>query len=174
MWFIYTRKYSSAIKVQGHPEFCRQMEGNRKHRGKVIQTQKDTLKYSLISRHKPKKKYRIPKIQSTQLNEGQPAEVHKWGHLSPTWEGEESNHKSGERLGLGRESGQWLGESGERGPWSGIGRGKRTEALRASRNNGNRQPQEIGGWGNPPECTRHLGGERLSVLIVRDFRWNAQ
>jgi hypothetical protein len=38
--------------------------------------------------------------------------------------------------------------------WSGIGWGKRTEALRASRKNGNRQPREIGDWGtlqNAPE-----------------------
>ena len=38
---------------------------------------------------------------------------------------------------------------------------KRTEALRASRKNGNGQPREIGGWGYPPECTRDLGGESL-------------
>jgi hypothetical protein len=36
------------------------------------------------------------------------------------------------------------------------------EALRASRKNGNRQPQEIGGWGGGTlECTRDLGGKRL-------------
>jgi hypothetical protein len=35
-----------------------------------------------------------------------------------------------------------------------------SEALRDSRKNGNRKPWEIGGWGHPPECTRHLGGER--------------
>ena len=43
------------------------------------------------------------------------------------------------------------------GKWDGEGRGEhdlilgggeRTEALRASRKNGNRQPQEVGGWGN--------------------------
>jgi hypothetical protein len=33
-------------------------------------------------------------------------------------------------------------------------RGKRTEALKASRKNVNRQPQEIGGWGEPLEYTR--------------------
>ena len=47
---------------------------------------------------------------------------------------------------------------------SGICWGKRTETLRAIRKNGNRQLQEIGGWGDPPECTRDLGGERLSGL----------
>jgi hypothetical protein len=36
-------------------------------------------------------------------------------------------------------------------------RGK-TEALKASRKNGNRQPQKIGGWGDLPECTRDLEG----------------
>ena len=34
--------------------------------------------------------------------------------------------------------------------------------MRSSRKNGNRQPQEIGGCGDPPECPRDLGGERLS------------
>jgi hypothetical protein len=51
-----------------------------------------------------------------------------------------------------------------RGTRSGIGREKRTEALRASRKNGNRQPWEIGDLGDPPECTRDLGGERFSGL----------
>jgi hypothetical protein len=44
-----------------------------------------------------------------------------------------------------------------------------TEALRVSRKNENRQPQEIGGWGNPPECTRELESERLSGLKGRDL-----
>ena len=39
-----------------------------------------------------------------------------------------------------------MGE-GERETRSGIGWGERTEALRASRKSGNRQPQEVGGWG---------------------------
>jgi hypothetical protein len=41
----------------------------------------------------------------------------------------------------------------EGGTWSGI-EGNRTEALRASRKNGNRQPWDVGGWGtlqNAPE-----------------------
>ena len=48
--------------------------------------------------------------------------------------------------------------------------GERTEALRASRKNRNRQPQEVGGLGDPPECTRDLGGERLSGFKGRDLR----
>jgi hypothetical protein len=36
----------------------------------------------------------------------------------------------------------------------------------------NRQPQEIG-WGDPPECSRDLGGKRLSGIKGRDLRWNA-
>jgi hypothetical protein len=42
--------------------------------------------------------------------------------------------------------------------------------MRASRKNGNRQSQEIRGWGLHPECTRDLGGERLSELKQRDLR----
>ena len=44
---------------------------------------------------------------------------------------------------------------------------QRAEAQRASRKNGNSQPQEIGGWGDPLECTRDLGGKRLSGIKVR-------
>jgi hypothetical protein len=38
----------------------------------------------------------------------------------------------------------------------------------------NRQPQEMGGWGNPLECTRDLRGKSHSGLKGRDLRWNAQ
>ena len=31
--------------------------------------------------------------------------------------------------------------------------------MRASRKNGNRQPHEVRGWGDLPECTRDLGDE---------------
>jgi hypothetical protein len=49
----------------------------------------------------------------------------------------------------GRESGQDRVGSGEkRGTWSGIGWEKRTEDMRASRKNVNRQLQEIGVWEN--------------------------
>jgi len=36
--------------------------------------------------------------------------------------------------------------------------------MRASRKKVNREPQEEGGWEDPPECTRDLEGERLSGL----------
>ena len=39
--------------------------------------------------------------------------------------------------------------------------GKGLKSLRASRKNGNRQLQEVGGWRDSPECTRDLGHERL-------------
>ena len=48
--------------------------------------------------------------------------------------------------------------------------GKKLNSLRDSRKNENTQPQEIGGWGNPPECTRDLGSERLSGLEERNLR----
>jgi hypothetical protein len=51
-----------------------------------------------------------------------------------------------------------------------LGEKKRTEALWASRKNGNRQPWEVGGWWDPPGYTRYLGGERLSGLKGRDLR----
>ena len=47
---------------------------------------------------------------------------------------------------------------------------KNAEALRVSRKIGSRQPQEIGGLGDPPECTRDQEGERLSGLKGRDLR----
>jgi hypothetical protein len=42
--------------------------------------------------------------------------------------------------------------------------------MRANRKNGNRQPQEVGGRRDPPECTRGLGGKRLTGLKGRDYR----
>jgi hypothetical protein len=44
----------------------------------------------------------------------------------------------------------------------------------ASRKNVNRKPQEIGDWGDPPECTRDLGGEKLPGLKGRDLRRNTR
>jgi hypothetical protein len=54
------------------------------------------------------------------------------------------------REGPGRESILDEGSWRKRDTWSGIGWGKRTEFLRTSRKSENRQPQEIGDWGNPP------------------------
>jgi hypothetical protein len=60
---------------------------------------------------------------------------------------------------------------GRREPDLVLGGGNRIEALRASRKNGNREPQEVRDGGQrAPECTRNLGGERLSGLKVRDHR----
>ena len=38
---------------------------------------------------------------------------------------------------------------------------EKTESLRVIGKKGNWQPWETGGWREPPECTRDLGGERL-------------
>jgi hypothetical protein len=40
-------------------------------------------------------------------------------------------------------------------------------------NFGNRQIPGIGGWGDPPECTRDLESKRLLRLKGKDLRWNA-
>ena len=53
---------------------------------------------------------------------------------------------------------------------SGTGSGKRTEALRARRKNGNRQLQGVGGWLDPPEHTRDLRGEILLGLKMPNSR----
>jgi hypothetical protein len=94
---------------------------------------------------------------------GQQAGGPKWGQLSLTSEGKESNHKGdgGGREALGRERGLRLGR-GEH--YLVLGEWKGTEALRASRKNGNRQPSEVGVWEDPSECTGELGGEKLSGL----------
>ena len=74
------------------------------------------------------------------------------------------------RTGRGRNLGG-RGDRDEKGEHDHLlWREDRTEALRASRKNGNRQPWEVGGWGYPPECTRNMGGERLSGPKVRDLR----
>jgi hypothetical protein len=90
------------------------------------------------------------------------------------WERAKSNHKCGEREGPGRESGpdgcKWREEGNLIWYWV----RERTEALRASRKNGNRQCQEIGGWGDPSEYTRDMGTERFSGLEGRDLRFNSR
>lgn len=47
--------------------------------------------------------------------------------------------------------------------------GNRTEILRVSRNNGNRQTWEGKGGENPLEYTRYWGGERHSGVKLRDM-----
>ena len=74
-------------------------------------------------------------------------------------------------LGRRRKQPQWReGPERERG-WVGAGnmiwycvREKKGLDLRPRRMIGNREPWEVGGWEDPPEYTRDLGGERLSGL----------
>jgi hypothetical protein len=112
MWFIYTMEYYSAFKNKDILSFANKwMELGNIILSEVTQTQKDMHGiYSLISR------YYLPpkKVQNTQgtvhrTQKGQKAEGPKRGCLSPTWEGEESNHKCGGRKVPGRESGQERG-----------------------------------------------------------------
>jgi hypothetical protein len=82
---------------------------------------------------------------------------------------------------VGKEGGTWEGKwtglespakvEGREEPDRVLGEGKKLKALRASKKNGNRQPQEIGGWRtpSPPKCTRDLEGQRLPGLIGRDL-----
>jgi hypothetical protein len=78
-------------------------------------------------------------------------------------------------LGVGglREEETWVGKK------TGMGKGEHNQVWRewngvrsASRMNGNMQPPTSGGRrGDPLECTKKLGGERLSGLKGRDLRW---
>jgi hypothetical protein len=61
----------------------------------------------------------------------------------------------------------------KRGTRSDIGWGKRTEVWPANIKTGNKEHQEVGGWSDPPECIRDMGGERFSGVIGRDLRGNA-
>jgi hypothetical protein len=72
--------------------------------------------------------------------------------LSPTWEGEEINHKA-----EGREAGKGVEGWAEREHDQVLGVGKGLKYLRSSRKNENIQPLEVGGWRHPPECTRDSG-----------------
>jgi hypothetical protein len=47
---------------------------------------------------------------------------------------------------------------------------KSQSSERVSRKDGNRQPEEVGGWRDPPKCIRDLRGERLSGLKGRNLR----
>jgi hypothetical protein len=98
--------------------------------------------YSLVSVLYPNK-YRISRIQSTELKK-----VNKLKRLSehasvPFWEGEESNHRRQ------REGGIWVGEGPgkEKGEHDQILERGSNESPRASRMNGNWQTWEVGGEG---------------------------
>jgi hypothetical protein len=80
---------------------------------------------------------------------------------------------------VGMEGGTWEGKSMgnegtvQKGTWSGIGWEKRTEALRTSRKNGNRQL--LGGRQLGKPSRMHQRADRwLSGLKERNFRWNAR
>jgi len=81
---------------------------------------------------------------------------HLGGRRKQLWGGrKEREEGTGEGRGMGLE---------ERAMWSGIGEGRKSETLKASRKNGNRWPQEEGGWEDGLECARDLGSERPSEL----------
>jgi hypothetical protein len=117
----------------------------------------------------PPKRYRIHKIQSIKIKKFNKLKSLSEDTLVPLWREKKAN-RSGEG---GTWEGKWtvrsLGGRGE--PDLVLGEGKKAEALRSSRKNGNRQPREMGGLGGyPPECTGDLGDERLPGLKGRDLR----
>jgi hypothetical protein len=131
----------------------------------VTQTQKYVHDiYSLISDYSPPQSTKYPRYSLQNL------------HRSTSWRAKArmlQAHLRGRRKQsqVGRERGRDLGANVE-GSWSGIGWGKRTEALRDSWKNGNRQPWEIGGCVDPSEYTRNQGGKRLSGIKGRCLRLN--
>jgi hypothetical protein len=107
------------------------------------------------------KKYRIPRIQFIELRKvnKRSAQVRKpQSHLG-------ERRKQSQEVKGGRERSGW--GRGKVKHDQVLGGGGRREALRASKMNGNMQPR---GWGDPLECTRDLGGKRLSELRRRDLR----
>jgi hypothetical protein len=167
----------------GHPEFFRQIDGTRKYHPEWGNSDPKGHKWYVLTNKwiLEKKKYRIPKIQSTELKKfyklKDPSEntsVPLGREMKATTrrergrtEGREGGKEGGRDLwGKG-----YLGE-GERETRSGIGWEERTEALRASRKSGNRQPWEVGGCRDSLECTRDLGGKTLLGLKGKDPRWN--
>jgi hypothetical protein len=72
---------------------------------------------------------------------------------------EEKGDGGGDFGGDGNMIWYWVGEKGQKG--------------RSSEGQQKEWKQETSGcrrWGEPPECTRDLGGERLSGLKERDLR----
>jgi hypothetical protein len=69
IWFIYTMEYYSTITKEDIMSFAgKWIESENIILSEVSQMQKDIHgMYSLISGYYPKKKYRIPRIQSTEL-----------------------------------------------------------------------------------------------------------
>ena len=66
--------------------------------------------------------------------------------------------------------GKEMAEAGQRREHDRVSdEGKGLKSPRTIKKNGNLQPWEVGGWGNPPEYTRNVGGERLSALKERNL-----
>jgi hypothetical protein len=74
---------------------------------------------------------------------------------------------------MGREGGTKVGKR------RGRGRGEHDQVLVGEKGLKSKGPEEwkqatiegrMRGWGDPPECVRDLGGERLSGLKERDLR----
>jgi hypothetical protein len=159
MSFIYTMEYYSAKNEDILNFASKWIELENIILSEVILTQKDMYgMYSLISGYYPKKSTEYTELKNVNKLKGPSKEA--WVSLGREKKATTTEKGSTwERKGMGV---SWI--------WSGIGWRKRTEALMASRNSGNRQPWEVGGWGNPSECTRELGSQRLSGLKGRDFR----
>ena len=143
MWFIYSMEYYSAIKNK----FCRQMDGTRKSLPEWGNSDPKVM-YSLLSghyTHPPKKSTKYPRYspQNSKSSTSWSAQM----RMSQSHLGERRKQSQVWREG-GTWKGKWMEWGGrERGTWSGIVWGKRTEAPKASRKNGTRQPQEIRDWG---------------------------
>jgi hypothetical protein len=77
-----------------HPKICRKMNGTRKYHRKWGNSDAKWHAWYVLNNKWILEK----KVQNTQV---QQAEGSKWGYLSSTWKGEESNH----RMGRGRDLG---------------------------------------------------------------------
>jgi hypothetical protein len=157
LWFIYTMEYYLAIKNKDIMNFAgKWMKLENINLSEVTQTQKgmDGM-YLPISGYQPKK-YRIPRIQSTE-----PKKVNKQKGPSEDASiplGREKITITGWGGGPGR-GGTWMGEVRERvkGECDQVCRGRgRSEEMRVSRMNGNRQPREVG-CGGPPRIYQRPG-----------------
>jgi hypothetical protein len=95
-WFIYTMKYYSAIKKEDILSFAgKWMELENIIQSEITQTQKDM--HGMYSLNKWILAKKVLNTQGTvhRTQKGQQVEGPKLGFFSPTWEGEESNHKGG-------------------------------------------------------------------------------
>jgi hypothetical protein len=157
----------------GYSEFCRQMDGTRKYYPEWGNSGTKGHAWCILTNKwilARRKKYRIPRIPSTELKKFNKLKSQR--EDASIWlEREKKAITRGRREGgtcVGKETGT---RRGKHDLILGVGKGLKLWGTAERMKTDSLEWEEMG---EPLECTRDLGGGRLSGLKGRDFRWNIQ